>query len=1040
MVGNGVAANLLMIAILATGFLAMRNLDQEVLPEYSLNRIQISAPYPGATPREMEDAVVRRIEEAIRSIEGVRSVASVAGEGLGSVVAEFATGTDMARALDDVKAAADQIRTFPAGVERLEIAEVTSRLGVMRIALHGHVPERALKELARDVADGISSLPAVSQVRTSGVRDYEISIEVPGARLAALGLTLADVASAVRTGSLELSAGSIDTNDEQVRIRTTGRRYDAYDFQDIVVMALSDGTVVRLGDIAEVTDGFAEGGLTGRYNGAPAAFIEVYRAANERVLRISRDVERYLAETVEPRLPRRVQVDVWSNEADGLALALSLMVRNGLLGLVLLMLGLALFLEIRSALWVAAGIAISFVGTCAVMAVFDTSINLFSLFAFILVMGLVVDDAVVVGESIASARESGLGGIAAATQGARRVAMPVVFGVLTTVATFTPLFFIPGSYGALVRAIPIVVVAALSISLLESLLVLPHHLAGSSAPRGTGSTRRHRRSIHERVRARVGHGLVRFTNGPLDRSLRFVTAKPWLAIAGGVGVVVICIAMVPAGIVGNSFDYYIEGDYVAATLEMPTGTIRERTAEAAQRLEEAGRRAVDRLSAGRPEGAEPLLSAVAVTLGGVSAGLGTDLGDPESGSRDHIAEVQLRLLEEDRRTISASSFEQAWREESSRIGEPWNLSITANLVARASPVQVELTHPDPLRLAAVADTVVELLQTWPGMFNVRSDQERGVRELQVELKPAGRTLGFTLDELARQVRAAFFGEEVQRMQRAREEVRVHVRLPRSERNAVADVEAFRVRAPGGSPVQLDQVAHVTFDASPVTIRRRDGARVATVTAGGGADASQAAVRELEESLREMSGRDPALSYSFGGGAEVESESLGALGGGLVLALLAIYALLAVPFRSYGRPLIVLAAIPFGLAGVILGHLLMGFDIGFASAFGFVGLSGVVVNDAIVMLHEIEKRRRSGAPVRGAIVDGAKARFRPVFLTSLTTFLGLAPIVLERSLQARFLTPMAVSLGFGILAATAVLMLIFPALAALQMGRGKASSS
>lgn len=1042
MAKNGVAANLLMIVIIAAGLLSIGDIDQEVLPEYSLNRIQISVPYPGATPEEMEDAVVRKIEEGIRSIEGVRSFTSVAAEGLGSVVAELATGTDMNRALDNVKAAIDQIRTFPAAAERPEITEMTSRLSVMRVALHGNVPERTLKELASDVADRISSLPEVSQVRTTGVRDYEISIEVPSGRLAALGLTLSDVALAVRAGSVELSAGSIDTRHEEVRIRTAGRRFDAYDFEDIVVLARGDGTVVRLGEIAEVTDGFAEGGLVSRYNGERAAFIEVYRTGDERVLHISNAVEEYLAESVVPNLPRGVAVDVWRNEADALAAALSVMVRNGLLGLVLLMIGLALFLEIRFAFWVAAGIAISFVGTFAVMAIFDVSVNLFSLFAFILVMGIVVDDAVVVGESIATQRESGLGGVAAAIRGVERIRTPVVFGVLTTVATFTPLFFVPGSYGALMRAIPIVVVATLLISLAESLLVLPHHIACLPSPGRGGSRRRSRSSIHGRIRTRVARGVTWFTNDPLDRVLRLVTVRPWIAVASGGGALVICLAMVPAGIVGTAFDFYVEGDYVAATLEMPLGTPATRTAEAARELEEAGRRAIKRLSTGQPEGSEPLLTAVAVTLGGVLAGVGTDLGAPESGDRDHIAQVQLRLLEEDLRTIPAASIERAWLEEASREEEPWDLSISANLVQRDPPVHVELEHSDRLRLAAVSDTVMGLLQGWPGILNIQSDQERGFRELQVEMKPEGRTLGFTLDELARQVRAAFFGEEAQRVRRGADEIRVQVRLPMDERNTISDVETFRVRTPGGKTIALSQVAHFRFAASPVAIRRKDGTRVVTVTADGGSDAlaPQAATGQLDETLREMSARDPGLSYSFGGDAEEDAQSLGALARGLSLALLAIYALLAIPFRSYTRPLIVMASIPFGLVGVILGHLLMGLDLGFASVFGVVGLSGVVVNDAIVMLDVIEQRRRAGSPVREAIIEGAKARFRPIFLTSLTTFLGLVPIVLEQSQQARSLTPMAVSLGFGILAATAVLMLIVPAFAALQMRRGKPSAA
>ena len=1056
MARNGVAANLLMVGILAAGLLSLGSLDQEVLPEHSLDRIQVSVQYPGASPAEVDESIVRRIEERIRSIEGVRSVASVASEGLGSVVAELARGADADRLLDEIKAAVDGIPTFPAGAERPAVTEMTSRRSVMRIALYGEVQERALKELAHRVEDELSSLPAVSDVRTSSVRDYEISIEVPTSRLNALGLTLSDVAVAVRSGTLELSAGSIDTPGEQVRIRTAGRSYTQHDFENIIVLAGSDGTTVRLGDIAEVRDGFAEGGLVSRYNGQPAAFIEVYRTADERVLDISEAVERQLRESVAPGLPPGVRVDVWSNDADPLAARLGLMLKNGFLGLLLVLGVLTLFLDLRLAFWVAAGIAVSFVGTLAVMAVLDVSINLTSLFAFILAVGIVVDDAVVVGENIAAERDRGHGGLAAAIRGARRVRAPVTFGVLTTVVAFLPLFFVPSSVGAMAEAIPVVVISVLLFSLLESLLVLPNHLSG--LPDGgfqeRGLHNRARARLHKRVQARVNRGLERFVNGPLDRILRFATSRPGIVIAGGAGVLIVCIAMIPAGIVGVAFTPTVEGDLVTASLEMPEGTPRTRTASVAQELEDAGRRAVDRVSSGRSEGAgadagagavagagaEPLLTGVAVTLGGAPTTLGAAVtgpgGAPESGPRAHIATVEFRLLDAERRTITASAVEQAWRDEAGDIAGYRSLSFSANLVDLGRPVHVELAHPDPVRLTAVTDTVAGLLRGWPGIFDVRSDQDQGVREIQLELKPAARTLGLALDDLARQVRAAFFGEEVVRLQRGREEVRVYTRLPEHERNAIADLETYQVRTPTGGAVHLGQVAAARFGNSPIVIRRQDGSRVATVTADAQTSATQAATQRLDAVLQEMSARDPGLEHSFAGERREVAESMGALGRGFALAMFAVYALLAVPFRSYIRPLIVMAAIPFGLVGAVLGHLLLGFEIAATSIFGFVGLSGVVVNDSIVMIDFITERRRAGMPVREAIIGGAKARFRPIFLTSLTTFLGVAPLILEQDLQARFLIPMAASLGFGIIAATGVLMVIVPALATLQLGREK----
>ena len=1038
MARNGVAANLLMLAILAAGLLSLGSLDQEVLPEHSLDRIQVSVRYPGASPVEVDESVVSRIEERIRAIEGIRSVTSVASEGLGSVVAELGQGADADRSIERIKAAVDGIQAFPAGAERPTVAEMTSRRSVMRIALHGDVHERALKELAHRVEDELASLPSVSDVRTSGVRDDEISIEVEAGRLTALGLTLPDVAAAVRSGTLELSAGSIDTRDERVRIRTTGRSYDQQDFENIIVLARSDGTTVRLGDIAEVRDGFAAEGLVSRYNGQPAAFIEVYRTADERVLDISEAVERQLRESVAPALPPGVEVEVWSNDAEPLAARLGLMLKNGLLGLALVLGVLALFLELKLAFWVAAGIAVSFIGTLAVMAVFGVSINLTSLFAFILAVGIVVDDAVVVGENIATERDRGFSGPAAAIRGARRVRAPVTFGVLTTVAAFLPLLFLPRSLGALAEAIPVIVISVLLFSLVESLLVLPSHLSG--APAGTSSRPdgRSAEGLLRRARARVNRALGRFVNGPLDRLLRFATAQPGIVITAAAGVLILCLALIPAGIIGVAFTPTVEGNLVTATLEMPEGTPRARTASVAQELEDAGRRAIDRLSAGLSEEAEPLLTGVAITLGGAPTTLGSSIvapgGAPESGPRTHMATVQFRLLVAQRRTVAASAFEQAWREEAGAVAGYRSLSFNANLVDLGRPLHLELAHPDPVRLTAMADTVAESLRGQAGLFDVHSDQEQGVREIELELKPAARTLGLTLDNLARQIRAAFFGEEVVRLQRGREEVRVYARLPERERNAIADLETYRVRTPAGGSVPLGRVATARFGTSPTVIRRQDGSRVATVTADAQALAAQAATRRLDATLRDVSARDPGFEHSFAGERREISESMGALGSGFALALLAIYALLAIPFRSYVRPLIVMAAIPFGLVGAVLGHLLLGLEIAATSIFGFVGLSGVVVNDSIVMIDFISERWRGGMPIREAIIGGAKARFRPIFLTSLTTFLGVTPLILERDLQARFLVPMAASLGFGIVAATGVLMLIVPALATLQMGR------
>ena len=1025
MARNGVAANLLMFFILAAGFFSLRGLVQEVLPEISLDQVIVSVPYPGATPDEVEESILRKIEEQIEAVDDVKEIRSTAAEGRGSVTVALQLGADVARALDDIKAQVDRIQTFPAGAERPEVSELTNRQSVIRLVLFGDVGERTLKELAYRTEDGLSELPVVSYVETTGIRDYEISVEVPLHQLRALGLTLGDIAAAVRGGSLDLSAGSIATRDEEVRIRTTGQNYTQHDFEDIIVLSRVDGTVVRLGDIAEVRDGFRDVDLIARFQGQPAVYVEVFRTSDEKVLDIVAAVEEHLEEEVIPSLPAGVGLEVWNNSGQLFESRLGLLVKNGLIGLALVLLSLTLFLDLRLAFWVAVGIAVSFVGTFAVMNWLAVSINMMTLFAFILAVGIVVDDAVVVGENIYAEREKGWRGVNASIRGTRRITGPVIFAVLTTVAAFCPLFFVPSVMGRLMTMLPVVVISVLMFSLVESLLVLPNHLSHMPDP----GRRRRRTRDHPVARIQLGvdRGLKRFIAGPLDRYLRVATAQPGLVITSGIALIILSVAMVPAGIIRVNFMPTVEADLVTATLEMPEGTPAARTSDMADFVEASGYRAIARLS---PENPGSLLEGVNVTVGQEGRRMGLAGAGPEADPRANLAAVEFKLVTAEFRDVSAADFQQAWRDELGPLPEARALTITAELLDFGLPVHVQLSHPNPARLTSVADTLMERLRAFEGVFDVRADQDQGLREIQLELRPEARTMGLTLDALARQVRSAFFGNEAVRVQRGREEVRVYVRLPEEERNAIADVEEYLVRTPTGGEVPLGRVASVRLGSSPTTIRRTDGERVIAVTAD--VDREVVTGGEVTEQLAEtvlpgLAARESGLSYSFGGEQQEQVESVGALVGGFALALLAIYALLAIPFGSYTKPLIVMAAIPFGIIGAIAGHLLLGLPMSMMSMFGVIGLSGVVVNDSLVMIDFINNRLRRGMPGREAIIDGAKARFRPILLTSVTTFLGVAPLVFERSLQAQFLVPMAASLGFGILFATAVLMLIVPAL-------------
>ena len=1033
MARNGVAANLLMFFIVAAGLLSLTGLVQEAFPELSFGVVEVTVRYPGAGPEEVEQSIVVKIEEQVGSLDGVREVTSVAAEGVASVLVELKTGADMSRALDDVESAINRIQTFPAQAERPEIGEMTNRQSVMRLVLYGDVSERALKELAYRTEDAIGALPAVSQVETSGVRSYEISIEAPRRRLQALGLTLEDVSDAVRRGSVDLSAGRIETRDAQVRVRTTGQRYDQQDFEELAVLSRADGTLVRLGDIAEVRDGFRSSDLIVRYDGRPAAFIEVYRAADEQVLDVTRAVEELLDREVIPSLPAGTGIGIWNNDAEAYRERLSILLENGFLGLLLVLVALALFLEIRLAFWVALGIAISGAGALSAMLVTGVSINTISLFAFVLAIGIVVDDAIVVAESVHRERMRGTPGVPAAIRGTRRVSRPLIFAVLTSVAAFSPLLFIPGGLGELMRAVPVILIAMLLTSLVESLFVLPNHLSHLPGPGRRPSNVLDRACAW--TQAQVDGGLKRFVEGPLDRGLGVATRHPAIVVAAGLGALVLSVALVPAGIVRVNFGQEVEGDIATANLRMPEGTTARRTHEVARELEAAGRRALDRLSRGRPEDAAPLLTGVILTVGLPQRMAEGAIREASLDPPANVATVEFKLLASEQRDVGADAFLQAWREEVGPLPEARGLAFSAELLGLGLPIEIALSHPDAERLDRLADAVAAELRELEGVFGVQADHEAGLQELRLELRPEARTLGLALDGLARQARSAFFGAEALRLQRGREEVRVYVRLPAAERDAVADVEHYLVRTPAGAAVPLSRVATVSSGDAPSSIHRRSGRRVITVTADvDGAAITAGEVNDILATtvLPALADASPGLTYLFGGEQQQQSEFQGGLLRGFVLALLVIYALLAIPLESYVKPLIVMAAVPFGVVGAILGHLILGIDMSFASTMGAVALCGVVVNDSLVMMDFIDQRLREGAPAKAAVIEGAKGRFRPIFLTSLTTFLGFTPLLLETAPQARFLIPFGASIGFGVAIATAMLMLVVPALTAVYL--------
>ncbi|MEM6586309.1 MAG: efflux RND transporter permease subunit, partial [Pseudomonadota bacterium] len=708
-----------------------------------------------------------------------------------------------------------------------------------------------------------------------------------------------------------------------------------------------------------------------------------------------------------------------------------LLLRNAGFGLILVLVALTLFLDLRLAFWSAVGIGATFTGAVFILDAIGSSINMFSLFGFILALGLVVDDAVVVGENIYAERENGRTGVGAAIAGAQRVRTPVIFAVLTSMASVLPVLATGGVIGKITQDVPLVVVAVLALSLVEALLVLPHHL--SSLPAAGAHAGNQITAFFERVQSAVDRRFKSFVEGPLNTALNFSVKAPGVVISAAAALLIVMASLVPAGIIKVSFFPDIEGDVISATVELPAGSTVERTAKVAAKVREAGDRALDRYRTEeeREAGAPPFfVEAIYTTVGQRATGQGGP-GGTRTQSSPTLADVQIALMTGSERPVSAREIQEVWREEVGDLPEVRSFTITSDDINFGAAINVQISIADEEALEEARKRVMAGIARINGAFDIESDQDAGLREIELRLKPDARTLGLTLEDLAGQVRAAFFGAEAVRVQRGRQDVRVYVRLPEEERNSIADIERLRVRVPGGGFTSLTAVAEASFTEAPATIRREDGRRAVTISADvdDSAVTSTEATRFIEEEVLPPIIADyPSLQYKFGGEQEEQRESFAGLGGAFGVALIVIYALLAIPFRSYTQPLVIMSAIPFGMVGGLFAHLLLGLELGILSVFGFVSLAGVIINGSLVMIDFFNENIAIGMKEDEAIVDAAKSRFRPIMLTAVTTFLGVAPITFETSRQAQFLIPMAASLGFGVLIGTALLMLVIPSLA------------
>ena len=1017
MADNSVAANLLMLTFLVGGFMAIPRIRQEVFPSFEIDVIRVSVVYPGASPSEVEQGILLAAEEAVRGLDGVERVTASAVEGMGSVAAELLSDADGTKVLQDIKNEIDRIISFPEEAEEPIVSLMVVHRPVLSVIFYGDVDEATLRSQAESAKSDIALDPRVTVAEVSGSRPLEISIEVPLGKLREHNLTLGAIAEQVRRTSVELGGGGVKTPGGERLVRVEERRDYGSEYADMPILSRPDGSRLLLNDIADVRDGFADVDQETHYNGQRAVNLTVYRVGDEDPVSVSKAAHEFV-EKLNARLPATIKTAVVHDRSDLYRDRMGLLIKNAVMGLMLVMLVLGLFLEVRLAFWVMLGIPISFIGCLLFLPYLDVSINMVSMFAFIIAIGIVVDDAIVVGESVYYERETGKSGLAAAVRGVRLVSVPVVFAILTNIIAFLPLLFVPGMMGQLWRDIPIVIIIIFAISLVESLLILPAHLAHQrEQPRGWFW-----RALETPQRL-LGGGLSLFAEKVYGPFVQFTLRHRYSTVAVGLAVLILTIGWVKGGRLPFRFFPKVESDRVTATAILPYGTPFEKTRKVAALLRTRAEKVLD------AHGGTNVLEGIYVTTGSLSAGFGPFGGEGSSGG--HLTSVEVNLVPLDERAITATEFTKLWRKATGPIPGVESLTFKFNIgPSTGSPIDVELSHPNSDILESVASRVAEALKTFAGVVEIDDGVELGKEQFTFTLKPEARSLGITSLDLAQQVRHAFYGAEALRQQRGQDEIKVFVRLPEDERRFEDDIAALILRAPGGAEIPIEEAAHITRSRAYQEIKRVDGRRTVNVTADLESPKHTPGniLRELKSGLLPELKKDyPNLAYGLEGEQREQRESMGGMAKGFLVALLALFGLLAVIFKSYAQAVIVLIAIPFGIVGAIGGHIIMGFGMSFVSFMGMVALAGVVINDNILLISTANEYRGEGMTAKEAAAQAPTRRFRPVLLTSVTTFLGLAPMIFETSVQARFMIPMALSLGFGILFATFITLVLVPSL-------------
>ncbi len=1017
---NPVLVNVLMVMILATGYISWTIMVRERMPRFSLDRITVSVAYPGADPEEVEEGICLKLEEALEGIEGVKEVTSTASTGMGRALIECEDDADVSEVKDEVTNKVDSINTFPKDAERPIINEEKITNDVLSIAVWGDLPEYQLKETAREIQEELLSIKGISQVSISGTRDYEIAIEISEEKLRKFNLSFADLAKAVSSNTVNLHGGTIRTKNEEFRIKTNGRRYLADEYDRIPVITRADGTVIYLGDISEIRDSYDEDVETKAFfNGSPSVSVDVFKTESEDALKISSAVAKYVEEK-QKKIPPTLHLTVWKDSSKFVLSRLDLLIRNGRFGLILVFFSLWLFLDLRLSFWITMGIPLSVAGALSVMYACGETLNMLSLFGLIMVLGLIVDDAIVVGESIYHKRSSGLESGHAAFEGVSDVSWPVIASVVTTIIAFIPLFFISGIMGKFIGHIPLPVIAALSFSLFESLFMLPVHLrnlpAVASASRRSWRFAKYAEYVREYTRGRLESFISRVYGPFVRRTLRW----RYFVLCSAISLVIFTVALVKGGVIKFVFFPESDNDFLRAKVEISPGTPSSETSRVMERLLDAWKKVESETKV--PKG-ETLTKAVFTLTGG-------NIGGVSGGN--NVLEVSIEMLASEIRNIHYKDLLQKWQDRLGKIPEAVATSFgTFQRGPGGNPIEVRLYGNDQETLVDAASDLLAELDAFKGVFDSQMDYRPGLREFRISLKPEAEAMGLSINDIATSLNSAFYGAESLRIQRGRDEVKVKIKFPEKDgRDSISYFEKMRLKNLKGSRIPLLSVADVKLVEGESRINREKRKRLVKVTADVNrrlANAEEIMAKLESRTLPDLSKKFSGVSWSTEGETQERRESISGLLLVFLVAMFGIYLIISAVFKSYVQPVLIMITIPMGIIGASLAHIVLGLPITITmmSMFGMVALSGIVVNDAIVLIDCVNEHIASGEGVTDALCKAGSRRFRAIFLTTLTTFVGLAPMILERSMQARYLVPMAVSIAFGVAFATLLTLLLIP---------------